>query len=263
MTTKKKRLNRNTAREDLLRELEKADEALKMMKAHLLQAGKMATLGQLGAGIAHELKQPLTGIVGFVDEALEEAGEESPIIETLNIIKREAERMEDIVNGIRKFSRMSGAEKEPIDLNEIVNDSLLLLTKQLTSCNIRLETILEEGLPNVFANASQLQQVFVNMISNARDAIEPKGCGTLTVKSALSKDRKYVEISFKDTGCGMSRDVIKKLSEPFFTTKGSDKGTGLGTSISFSIIKEHNGNIDVTSKVGSGTTIRIVIPVVE
>jgi len=262
MTAKEKRLNNNTNTEDLIEELRKVKTALKMMEARLLQAGKMTTLGQLSAGIAHELKQPLTGIVGFVDEALEEIEKDSPATETLTIVKKEAERMRRIVNGIRKFSRASGALKEPIDVNEIINDSLLLLTKQLANQNIKLETALGERLPKVFANASQIQQVFVNMISNARDAMEPKG-GAFMVRSALARGGRHVEVSFTDTGCGMSKDVIKKLSEPFFTTKGPDKGTGLGTSISFSIIKAHKGDINVTSKVGSGTSIKIRLPVAE
>lgn len=254
-------IKRKVSDKDLAKELEKANKTLKMMETHLLQAGKMAALGQLSAGIAHELRQPLTGIVGYVEDALEEVKKNSSLRESLNIIKREAERMEVIVNGIRKFSRMSGAEMEAIDINTVINDSLLLLTKQLRNNNIEIKTSLDEDLPKVKANASQMQQVFVNMISNAKDAMESKGGGTLTLKSALSEEGKYVEVSFKDTGCGMPKDVIKKLSEPFFTTKEPDKGTGLGTSISFSILKMHKGEIDISSKVGSGTTIRITIPV--
>jgi signal transduction histidine kinase len=247
---------------NLAEELKKANEALKMMEAHLMQAGKMAALGQLSAGIAHELKQPLTGIMGFVEDALEDAEKDSPVIESLNIIRREADRMQKIVNGIRKFSRASGVEKENININMIIEDSLLLLSKQLANNNIVLETSLAEDLPQVHGNASQLQQVFVNMISNSKDAMESKGEeGKLTVQSGLSNDGKYVEVCFKDTGCGMPKDVIQKLSEPFFTTKGPDKGTGLGTSISFSIIKMHNGEINITSKVGAGTTIILAIPI--
>ncbi len=101
------------------------------------------------------------------------------------------------------------------------------------------------------------------MISNARDAMESKGSGKLTVKSKLVKNGEYIEISFKDTGCGMPKEVISRLAEPFFTTKGPDQGTGLGTSISFSIIKEHNGDIDITSKIARGTTIKIMLPVTQ
>jgi len=251
---------KNNQIKNLTRKLKKAEEALKLMESNLSHAGKMVTLGQLSAGIAHELKQPLTGIVGFVEDALEEAEKGSPLIETLHIIERETGRMQQIVNGIRKFSRMSGTEKEPIDINTSVDNALLLLTKQLANNNIKLKTALDEDLPKVMANASQMEQVFVNMTGNAKDAMEIKG-GALTVQSCLSGNGKYVEVSFKDTGCGMPKEVIGKLSEPFFTTKGPDKGTGLGTSISFSIIKKHHGEINITSKVGVGTTIRIMIPV--
>jgi len=250
---------------NLAKKLEKTEQTLEMIRSQLVQAGKMAALGQLSAGIAHELKQPLTGIMGFMDEALEdlELENDNPVIESLNIVKKEAERMQNIVNGIRKFSRASGIQKEPIDINIVINESLLLLRKQLENHNVKVETTLDENLPKAFANASQMQQVFVNMIANARDAMETKGCGTLTVKTALLKDDKYIEVFIKDTGCGMPKDVIKKLAEPFFTTKGPEKGTGLGTSISFSIIEDHNGNIDISSKVGSGTTIKITIPVAD
>lgn len=258
-----KGINKDTSRAELIRKLERSDKALKIMQAHLVQAGKMTTLGQLSAGIAHELKQPLTGIVGFAEEALGEVESHSPLIEILNIINREAGRMLKIVNGIRKFSRTSGPERETIDINAVINDCLFLLTKRLKNHNIKLETALDENLPKVYANTSQMQQVFVNMISNAKDSMESKGSGKLTVKSKLSKNGKYIEISLKDTGCGMPKEVIERLPEPFFTTKGPDKGTGLGMSISFSIIKEHNGDIDITSKVASGTVIKIMIPVAE
>lgn len=247
--------------EDLQKELKRANEVIEMMESRLIQAGKVSVLGQLSAGIAHELKQPLTGIVGFVEDALEETEDDSSVRESLNIIKREAERMQDIIDGIRKFSRASGENKEDIDINAVLNDSLLLLSKQLANNNIIVEISLSEDLPKVHANASQMQQVFVNMISNAKDAMEAKGGGTLRVISILSEDGKCIQVNFEDTGCGMPKDVIKRLSEPFFTTKGPDKGTGLGTSISFSIIKMHNGTIDIASKVGSGTTIGITIPI--
>lgn len=247
--------------EDLQKELKRANEVIEMMESRLIQAGKVSVLGQLSAGIAHELKQPLTGIIGFVEDALEEIENGCSVGESLNIIKREAERMQDIINGIRKFSRASGENKEDIDINTALKDSLLLLSKQLTNSNIILEASLSEDLPKVHANASQMQQVFVNMISNAKDAMETNEGGTLKVISALSEDGKYVQVDFEDTGCGMSKKVIKRLYEPFFTTKGPDKGTGLGISISSSIIKMHNGTIDIASKVGSGTTIKITIPV--
>ena len=259
--TKPLSINKDSGDKDLAQELKKANATLRMMESHLVHAGKMAALGQLSAGIVHELRQPLTGIVGYVEDALEEVEKNSSVSESLQIIKKEAARMHLIVDGIRKFSRMSGVEMEPIDINTIINDSLLLLTKQLRNNNIEIETSLQKNLPNVTANASQLQQVFVNMISNAKDALEAKGGGTFTLKSSLVDGDSFVEVTFKDTGCGMPEEVIKKLSEPFFTTKTSDRGTGLGTSISFPIIKKHKGEIHITSKVGSGTTIKLKVPV--
>lgn len=247
--------------ENFAGKLKNANKKLQVMESRLIQAGKVSTLGQLSAEIAHELKQPLTGIIGFAEDALEEIEEDSPIIESLKIIKREAERMRDILNGVRKFSRASGEKKENVDINAIIDDSLLLITKQLENDNITVEISLDKNLPKIYVNASQMQQVFVNMISNAKDAMESKGSGTLAVKSVSSKDGKYAEISFKDTGCGMPKDTLNRLSEPFFTTKGPDRGTGLGTSISFSIIKQHKGTIDITSKVGFGTAVKIMVPV--
>jgi len=254
-------MTKNTSIESLTEELKIAKEQIKMMESRLVQAGKVAALGQLSAGIAHELKQPLTGILGFAEDALEETKDNEAATESINVITREAERMRKIVDGIRKFSRSSGTEKNDIDIDGIIEDALLLLSKQLANNNIVLKRTLGEDLPQVHGNASQLQQVFVNMTSNAKDALEEQGGGDLTVKSELSQDGKYVEVSFQDTGCGMPQEVIEKLSEPFFTTKGADKGTGLGTSISFTIIKEHGGNIDIKSVVGTGTTITISIPI--
>lgn len=258
---KKKSLKKRKQDKDLAGRLEKTEHTLEMMRSQLVQAGKMAALGQLSAGIAHELKQPLTGIIGFIEEALEDIEKDSPVIESLNIVKKEAERMQNIVNGIRKFSRASGIQKEPVDINMTINESLLLLRKQLENHNIKVETRLDDNLPRAFGNASQIQQVFVNMIANARDAMEPKGGGTLTIKTSLKSGN--IEASLKDTGCGMPKEVLDRLSEPFFTTKGPEKGTGLGTSISFSIINDHNGDIDISSKVGSGTLIKIKLPVVD
>ena len=165
-----------------------------------------------------------------------------------------------IVNGIRKFSTMSRGEKEYIDVNEIINESLLLLSKQLANCNIKLKKGLSENIPKVYANASQIQQVFVNMISNSKDALESKGGGNLTVKSALSGDGKCAEVSFKDTGCGIRQENLSKLFHPFFTTKDVGKGTGLGLSITHGIVTSLGGKINVASKQGKGSSFEILLP---
>ncbi len=171
--------------------------------------------------------------------------------------------MTKITNNIRMFSRESKAEKEEINVNEPIEDALMMVQKQLENHNIKLTKDLRKDLPKVVADKNQLHQVFLNMITNARDAMDPIGHGELTIQSLGLLDDAFVEVDFIDTGVGIPAEHIKKIFNPFFTTKEDGKGVGLGLSLSHEIIKNHSGMLDVHRNEGGGTIFRIILPSVR
>ncbi len=244
--------------------LDEAYQKLKQTQEELIQSGKMAAMGQLAAGVSHELNQPLTGIKGFAQAILMDLDEENPLKEDVKKIEEQADRMDKIIRNIRLFARKSDFKMEEINVNQPIEDSLMLLNEQLRIHNIRLHKFLSNNLPNIKGDHNQLQQVFLNLLTNARDAIDKlkrETGGDIIVKSYLSEDKKYVEIIFQDTGCGISKENLRNIFNPFFTTKSPDGGVGLGLSIVYRIIENHNGKIEVESKEGKGATFRIILPI--
>ena len=246
------------------KELADAYQRLKETQEQLIQSAKMAAMGQLAAGVSHELNQPLTGIKGFAQAVLMDLKENNPLRGDLNKIIEQANRMDKIIQHVRFFARKSGFMMKELDVNQPIEDSLMLLSQQLKVHNIRLKTSLGRNLPKIRGDSNQLEQVFLNLITNARDAIDslrsPDG-GEIIVESALSKDKKNIEITFKDTGCGIARENLGNIFNPFFTTKSPDGGIGLGLSIVYRIIEHHKGKIEVDSEEGKGTTFKITLPV--
>jgi len=249
-------------------ELENALKTLKQTQVQLIQAGKMAAIGELAAGVAHELNNPLGGILGYCQFALEKitqkplkelTGEDiTTYSQYLKDIEQQSKRCKAIIQSLLKFSRASVKQNfEPTDVNTILKETFIFAKHQLEKHKVELEEKLS-SLPRIIGNASQLQQVFTNLILNAIQAM-PDG-GNLTVSTRVSEDKKALEISFADTGEGISEENLSKVFEPFFTTKKVGQGTGLGLSVSYGIVKDHGGNIEVESAVGEGTTFIVVLP---
>jgi signal transduction histidine kinase len=248
-------------------ELQKTMEELRTAQAQLIQSEKLASIGQLAAGVSHELNNPLAGILGYAQFMLEkikkneEAGEFTPenitqYINYLQTIEHAAQRCKTIVANLLKFSRESKAEASLLDINQVLEDTFSFTQHQLEMNNIELIKRLGEGLPRVLGNEHQLEQVFTNLILNAKDAMA--NGGRLTV-STTAQDG-YIYVSFADTGCGIPEDKLGKIFDPFFTTKEVGEGTGLGLSVSYGIIREHKGKITVESQEGKGTTFKIILP---
>ena len=236
-------------------------------EAQIIQAGKMAILGRMATGIAHELNQPLNVIqigADFLAKMIKR-GEKIPeeqLLELSRNVSGQVDRASKIINHLREFGRKSDFKTYPVDLNEPIREVFTLLGQQLNLQNIDVKLKLEEGLPKILADKNRLEQIFLNLVTNARDAIEakePKTPKKLTITTYREKDT--VKALVSDTGTGMSEKTLEKILEPFFTTKELGKGTGLGLSITYNLVKAFNGNIDVESVLNVGTTFRLTFPV--
>jgi PAS domain S-box-containing protein len=236
----------------------------KRIEQHLIQSEKLATVGMLSSGIAHELRNPLNIIESaryYLQETLTDVDAE--VREKLEMIQRNVRRAATIINNLLEFSRRSAHELELFDVRRVVDSTLILLEKELASRQIRLvrEQAEEERLPRVCFNLDSLKQVFLNIILNAIQAM-PEG-GVLRIAPRLTDDGRWVEVDVSDTGCGISADELKYLFTPFYTTKKVGEGTGLGLYISRSIIRRYGGDIAVQSQIGQGSTFTVRLPVAE
>lgn len=243
----------------LEKKVEERTKELTKMQAHLLQSEKLASLGKLAAGIAHEINNPLGGILIYSHLLLEETNKNSPYYENLRKIVKETTRCKDIVKGLLEFARPKEPETIITDINEIVNRSLSIVERQALFQNIKIKKLYSSELPKIVADSAQLQQVFTNIILNAAEAME--GNGILTLSTSLDANGQHINIQFTDTGHGIKEEDKRRLFEPFFTTKEVGKGTGLGLAISYSIIRKQQGTIDVTSQVEKGTTFTVKLPI--
>lgn len=243
----------------LEKKVDERTKELTEMQAHLLRSEKLASLGKLAAGVAHEINNPLGGILIYSHLLLEDTDKNSPHYENLKKIVKETSRCKDIVKGLLEFARPKEPEMSLADINEIVDKSLAIMERQALFQNIKIKKFYSSELPKIVTDSAQLQQVFTNIILNAAEAME--GNGTLTLRTSLDGEGRYINIQFTDTGHGIKEEIRKRLFEPFFTTKEVGKGTGLGLAISYSIIQKHQGTIDVTSQVGKGSTFTVKLPV--
>jgi len=245
------------------------------METQLTQAEKLSSIGLLAAGVAHEVNTPLAIISSYTQmlrkQLAKEMGKElgaddsanarmQPVLEK---ITEQTFRASEIVNGLLNFSRMGSVEFGRIDLNSLVRDTVLLLEHQTRSAGVTVSTELAEPLPAVLGNRGKLQQVLVNLILNAKDALQDNRNGRVTITT--SRSPKGVLITVEDNGVGMAADVLRKIYDPFFTTKnspreGQRKGTGLGLAVTYGIVQEHAGTIEVSSRVGEGTVFRMELP---
>ncbi|HEX6533263.1 MAG TPA: GAF domain-containing protein [Gemmatimonadaceae bacterium] len=224
----------------------------------LRQSEKLVALGELVAGVAHEVNNPLTGISAFA-QLLQDDDLTPDQHEAVHMIKREADRAVTVVRDLLTFARKSGPRSVPIQLNELVEQTLRLHTYGLRTAGVRVDLELAPAMPVVRGDDRQLQQVLLNLIVNAEHAMVSVQHRRLTIRTAHEGGRAIVEVA--DTGIGMSPDVQKRIFEPFFTTKGDGKGTGLGLSVSFGIVQTHGGTLTVHSAPGSGATFRISLPI--
>jgi two-component system NtrC family sensor kinase len=234
-------------------------EELSMMQARVAQSERLASLGILAAGVAHEINNPLGAIMALTALSLEDVKDDDPNRENLQVVIKQAERCRDIVKGLLQFSRHSKVNPELADLNKILQDTLSLVTKQAQFMNITVISNCDPQLPPVMADKSELEQVFMNILINAVHAMQERGTITITTRQNVPDNS--VEILFADTGCGVPKDKIDQLFNPFFTTKESGHGTGLGLSIVYGIITSHHGSISVESEVGKGSTFKIRLPI--
>jgi len=245
----------------LEKKVEERTKELTEMQAHLIQSEKLASLGKLAAGIAHEINNPLGGILIYSHLLLEDTDKNSPHYENLKKIVKETSRCKDIVKGLLEFARPKEPEMSLVNINEIVERSLSIMERQALFQNIKIKKSYVSNLPKIVADSAQLQQVFVNIILNAAEAMN--GNGILTLSTSLNGGGTFIEIKFSDTGHGIKEEDQKRLFEPFFTTKEVGKGTGLGLAISYSIIQKHRGTIEVKSEVGKGSTFNVRLPVMS
>jgi signal transduction histidine kinase len=220
---------------------------------------KLASIGVLAAGVAHEVNTPLTGISSFTQMLLDGADPNDPKTVLLEKIERQTFRAAKIVSGLLNLSRSGAAanERATIDLNVVINDVISLLEHQFELSKIKIRRELSPAPALVFGIEHQLQQVFLNLFLNARDAM-PRG-GWLSVAARVEEGRVSAEIA--DTGTGISPDLLARIYDPFFTTKPMGRGTGLGLSITYSIIREHDGLIECDSTIGHGTRFKVSLPV--
>ncbi len=242
-------------------ELRDREASLREAQAQVLQSEKLAAVGQLGAGIAHEVKNPLAGILGCAQLSLRKAPPGSPLETNLLLIEKETRRCKSIIDNLLRFARQEKAVREPIDINSVVQDAVAIVSHQLELQGIKVRMELAEDLPMIRGNANQLQQVLMNLMINAHDALEGRP-GTVTATSARAGDDR-IELRVIDTGPGIPKETQARLFEPFFTTKPRGKGTGLGLAVTYGIVQDHRGDIRVESEPGRGTTFIITLPVLE
>jgi two-component system NtrC family sensor kinase len=238
------------------------DEQLKeFTRKKFMESERLALVGQLAANVAHELNNPLQGIVTYSHLLLEKNIGDEVSNQNIQKIVIQANRARDIIRGLLDFSRQRKPEKTSGNINSVIHEGISFVENQALFQNIDIVLNLDEHIPNVVIDSSQIVRVFINLIVNAAEAME--GNGRLTISSSVNTDKKYVEIEVTDTGPGIPEQNLEKLFDPFFTTKETGHGVGLGLAISYGIIKEHRGSISVETEVGEGTTFTIRLPIAE
>jgi two-component system, NtrC family, sensor kinase len=268
----------NKELENYSRELEhkvkQRTKEIEDMQIQLIQAGKLAAIGELSAGIAHELNNPIGGILGysqFIVEKIKKNPDEvknniSTIEKYLSLIARESQRCKRIIRNLLRFSRASKMEFEPTDVGIVLKESVDIIASQFETKNIRFQMNIKKDLPLIQGNASQLQQVFTNILINAQKAIEGRPDGFISVSADMQKrgegeESPYIEVKIEDNGVGIPKENLQKIFDPFFTTRKPGDGTGLGLSLSYGIVKDHSGDILAESEGEKGATFIVLLPV--
>jgi two-component system, NtrC family, sensor kinase len=229
------------------------------MRVRLMESDRLAAVGELVAGVAHEVNNPLSSISAFAQLLLRDGGLTAAQRDSIEVIKSETLRASQVVKDLLAFARRSEPQREPLDLNGVVQRTLRLRGYQLTSNKINIETDLTTELPAVVGDARQLQQVCLNLVTNAIQAMAALGAGG-TLFVSTRRDGPHVVLEMRDTGPGIPEAAKAHIFEPFFTTKGEGEGTGLGLSVSYGIVTAHGGKIEVPHTSNAGTTFRVTLP---
>jgi C4-dicarboxylate-specific signal transduction histidine kinase len=246
-------------------EMERREQELRDKQEQLVQAGKLATLGELTTGVAHELNNPLNNIGLYVGNVIDRMRlgeiETEPVLDDLEKAMEQVRKATEIISHLRTFGRAARVSVELVDVDDVIERSLLLVQEQLRLRAIQVELELCPDELVVLANPIQLEQVFINLLTNARDALADSKRKTIRVAS--SRDQERIRITFSDTGPGIPRELQQRIFDPFFTTKEVGTGTGLGLSITYSILKEYGGEISVESGPGEGARFVVELPFAE
>lgn len=247
---------------DTTEEVRRREQELREKQEQLVQAGKLATLGELTTGVAHELNNPLNNIGLFIGNVIDFIDhrrlDPAPMLRDLRAAMQQVRKASEIISHLRTFGRVAPVSRERVAVNTIVQRALSLVAEQLRLRQIELVLDLAPADPAVWGNPIQLEQVFINIITNARDALADAPRKVIEIGSAV--EGPAVALTFRDTGPGIPPGLEQRIFDPFFTTKEVGKGTGLGLSIAYGIIQEHEGTIAVQSAPGEGATFRITIP---
>ena len=238
--------------------VEERSQQLRKIQVQLMQSEKLASLGRLASGVAHEINSPLTGILTFSHLLMRKLKDNPELQKELELIVRETTRVSAIARGLLDFARESKPQKRPCNINDLILHTLALVERQAVFQNIRIVKNLDPQVPIILLDANQIQQVFMNILLNAADAMSQEG--TLTITSNFPPGNSFVRVKFTDTGCGIPEENLTRIFDPFFTTKAEKKGTGLGLAVSYGIIERHRGRIEVQSELNRGTTIAIHLP---
>jgi C4-dicarboxylate-specific signal transduction histidine kinase len=246
-------------------EMERREQELRDKQEQLIQAGKLATLGELTTGVAHELNNPLNNIGLYVGNVIDQARlgtlENDRLVTDLEKAMEQVRKATEIISHLRTFGRVAPVSLEPVDVDEVIERSLSLVQEQLKIRGIEVDFELCPDELLVLANPIQLEQVFINLLTNARDALEDSR--TKRIRIVTEREGDLIRIQVSDTGPGIPRQLEARVFDPFFTTKEVGSGTGLGLSITYSIVKEHGGEISVSSRPRRGATFQILLPVAD
>jgi signal transduction histidine kinase len=229
------------------------------LERRLIQADKLSSIGLLAAGVAHEVNTPLAVISTYAQMLAKQVAEDEQKSRILEKIARQTFRASEIVNSLLNFSRTSTSELTEVQLNRVIQETLSLLEHELKKAGVEVRTKLDARLEPVKGNPGKLQQVFLNLFINARDAMEPHG--VLEVTTSMGENGPVVEVI--DTGHGIAPEHLSRIYDPFFTTKSAKKGTGLGLSVTYGIIQEHGGAIEAVSRPGEGTCFHLEFPAIS
>ncbi len=229
------------------------------LERRLVQADKLSSIGLLAAGVAHEVNTPLAVISTYAQMLAKQISGDAQKAPLLEKIARQTFRASEIVNSLLNFSRTSPTEFVSVDLNKVVRETLTLIEHQLATVSVKVTLSLDDKLPRIKGNPGKLQQVFLNLFLNARDAMEAGG--VLAVRTSRDENHDgWVRVTVADSGAGIARENLTRIFDPFFTTKAARKGTGLGLSVSYGIVREHGGDIEVESEMGAGTRFQLSFP---
>lgn len=242
-------------------ELRERMDAQRKTENRLLQAAKLAAVGEMAAGIAHELNNPLTSVTGFAELALDEFPQENQTRKDLELVVREAKRARDVVRRLLDFARQGESARARASLNEVLDDVIALSRHLIHTSGVSLKTHFDESLPWVMIDVNQIKQVALNLVHNALQAMPDGGALEIVTTSAKRNNRQWALVSVRDTGVGIPQEDMTRIFEPFFTTKGNHGGTGLGLSVTYGIVTDHGGAIEADSEPGKGSKFTVWLPI--